>query len=203
MRHGRTKSRGRGYAGRQSGAGRKALLVVLLLSCGLLTASGIYYYHSPEDAKAVVGKAAVVGERIKGDLPGTEAPADPFTVGRVTNVISLNEVEMEFGGRRHRISLLNISKGGGQTADAFTGKMRSKLLNTQVRLEPNVQEGFDAAGRRMGYLIVEGENYNLELVKEGFSAYDTTNGRSASYDMQFRMAEADARARKVGIWTAK
>ncbi|MEO8377620.1 MAG: thermonuclease family protein [Candidatus Sumerlaeota bacterium] len=195
MKRSRAISRSRGYSGRQTGAWKKTVLVLLLLSCGLLTGSGIYYYHSPADAKAVIGKAEVIGQKL------VEVKPESFTVGRVTRVISLNEMVIASAGKEQRVRLLNIA-GDGKNPGA-TEKLRLKLENAQVRLEPNVQEGFDSAGRRLGYLLVDGENFNLAMVRDGLSTYDVRDGKSAKYDMEFRMAEADARARKAGIWASK
>ncbi|MCC6547961.1 thermonuclease family protein [Candidatus Sumerlaeota bacterium] len=201
MTRGRQKSRGRSYSRKGSDAWKKVVLVGLLGTCGVLAASGVYYYSAPEDARAAVGKAAVIGQTLKEDVSG--ADAEPFTVGRVVQVLSLNEVLLESGGRKQRVRLLNISDGTSRSAKLSTVKLQERLQDAQVRLEPNVQEGFDSAGRRLGYLLVNGENFNIAMVREGMSAYDTSEGRSAKYDREFRLAEADAKARKLGIWAAK
>ncbi len=47
---------------------------------------------------------------------------------------------------------------------------------------------------------MDGTNVNVELVGEGYSAYETEYGRSRRYDHEFRRAEQSAQAARKGIW---
>ena len=55
-------------------------------------------------------------------------------------------------------------------------------------------------GRLLAYVFLDGENINLRLVREGWSAYYTKYGRSIRYDKEFQEAEQTARREKLGIW---
>jgi endonuclease YncB( thermonuclease family) len=75
----------------------------------------------------------------------------------------------------------------------------------EVRLErdhPGEIRGF--YNRYLVYVMVKKNgqwlNYNLEAVKAGMSPYFTKYGRSRRFDAEFRKAQADARAAKIGIW---
>ena len=55
-------------------------------------------------------------------------------------------------------------------------------------------------GRLLAYIIVDGVNFNLELVRQGLSPYYTKYGLSEKYDKEFREAEKYARKHKLNIW---
>ena len=83
----------------------------------------------------------------------------------------------------------------GKVASEYT---RDRLTGKYVDLE------FEGArrgnyGRLLAYVIVDGVNFNLELVKEGLSPYYTKYGRSEKYDREFREAEEYAREHRSGI----
>ena len=55
-------------------------------------------------------------------------------------------------------------------------------------------------GRLHAYVFVDRVNFNLELVKQGFSPYYTKYGLIQKYDQELRDAERHARNYKLGIW---
>ena len=55
-------------------------------------------------------------------------------------------------------------------------------------------------GRLLAYVIVDGVNFNLELVEQGLSPYYIKYGLSQKYDKEFREAEQYARDHKLNIW---
>ena len=55
-------------------------------------------------------------------------------------------------------------------------------------------------GRLLCYVHKGGENYNLKLVKEGWSPYFVKYGRSRLYHRQMTQAEAEAQAHNRIIW---
>jgi micrococcal nuclease len=58
----------------------------------------------------------------------------------------------------------------------------------------------DNHGRLLCYVHKGGENYNLKLVREGWSPYFTKYGRSRLYHQVFTEAEAQAQANNDVIW---
>jgi hypothetical protein len=48
--------------------------------------------------------------------------------------------------------------------------------------------------------MVDGENLNLELVRQGLSPYYTKYGKSQKYDREFKEAERYARQHQLNIW---
>jgi len=55
-------------------------------------------------------------------------------------------------------------------------------------------------GRLLAYVFVDGQNLNLDLVRQGLSPYYTKYGKSQKYDSKFRAAEKQARKEKLNIW---
>lgn len=55
-------------------------------------------------------------------------------------------------------------------------------------------------GRLLVYLWYEGENFNLRMVREGYSPYFSKYGYSAAHHEAFKKAEALARTGQKGIW---
>ena len=58
----------------------------------------------------------------------------------------------------------------------------------------------DNYGRLLCYVHKERENYNLKLIREGWSPYFIKYGRSRIYHQEFTMAEAEAQAYNRNIW---
>jgi len=55
-------------------------------------------------------------------------------------------------------------------------------------------------GRFLTYVFVDGQNFNLDMVKQGLSPYYTKYGRSQKYNHEFKVAEKSARKQKLNIW---
>jgi len=55
-------------------------------------------------------------------------------------------------------------------------------------------------GRLLCYVNKTGENYNLKMVKEGWSPYFVKYGRSRSYHSEFLEAEKEAQSKNIAIW---
>jgi micrococcal nuclease len=57
----------------------------------------------------------------------------------------------------------------------------------------------DGFGRLLAYVLADGANVNLALVRQGWSAFYTKYGRGR-LAAEFAAAEAEARARGAGLW---
>jgi endonuclease YncB( thermonuclease family) len=53
--------------------------------------------------------------------------------------------------------------------------------------------------KRMAYVFEDGENLNLDLVRQGLSPYYTKYGKGKKYDAEFRAAEKQAWKEKRNI----
>ena len=84
----------------------------------------------------------------------------------------------------------------GKVASDFTSH---RLMGKYVDLEfgPELRDRY---GRLLAYVVVGGENFNIEIVRQGLSPYYTKYGSSRKYDQDFREAEKLARKNKLNIW---
>ena len=120
---------------------------------------------------------------------------------RVEKVIEADLIEIDYKGKRERVQMLhvNIPESGelGRKAWQFT---RRRLQNKRVDLE--FQTGLRRAGfnRLLAYVIFNGQNFSLDLVRRGWSRYDKTHGTSLKYHSNFVVAERFAQASKMGVW---
>lgn len=57
-------------------------------------------------------------------------------------------------------------------------------------------------GRLLAYVILDGENVNLRLVRLGYARFNDY-GKKIKYDSEFRQAESRARVRNLGLWEGK
>ena len=85
----------------------------------------------------------------------------------------------------------------GQVASDYT---KRRLYGKKVTLvyEDGNRRGY--YGRLLAYILVDGENFNVELVREGLSPYYTKYGRSNEFDAEFEAAEVQARRQGLGVW---
>lgn len=85
----------------------------------------------------------------------------------------------------------------GKVASDYAKK---KLAGKYVDLEFEGGRRRGHYGRLLAYVIVDGKNFNLDLVGQGLSPYYTKYGRSQKYNHEFRSAEKLARRQGLNIW---
>lgn len=95
----------------------------------------------------------------------------------------------------HRDKKQNILMG--KVASAYAEK---RLAGKEIELEFEGSRIRGNYGRLLAYVIVDGNNFNLELVRQGLSPYYTKYGKSEKYHQQFIDAEKSARQDKLHIW---
>jgi len=84
----------------------------------------------------------------------------------------------------------------GKVASDYA-KKRLSDKSVDLEFEGNLRGKY---GRLLAYVFVDGQNFNIELVKHGLSPYYTKYGLSEKYDQEFREAEKYARDHKLNIW---
>ena len=118
-----------------------------------------------------------------------------FLQAQVVRVIDGDTIIVKYNGKSETIRLLCVDTPEsvhpdkrrnvpmGIVASNYTKK---RLLGKQVLLELLPFNG--RRGRHLAYVFVDGQNFNVELVKQGLSPYYTKYGIS-KYDTEFRKAE--------------
>ena len=88
-----------------------------------------------------------------------------------------------------------------QEANQFTESM---VLNKEITLEQEEKYKQDKFGRLLGYVIVDGVNLNIALVRNGLAKVVLYEKRAKiKYQDELLQAEKEAKENKVGIWSAK
>jgi endonuclease YncB( thermonuclease family) len=91
----------------------------------------------------------------------------------------------------------------GEAAREFAVKFFKDVKEVEVENDdPNEKTGH--FGRLLSYVFIvrDGKrvHYNAEAIRQGYSPYYVKYGRSRSYSKEFKIAEAEAKAAKRGIW---
>jgi micrococcal nuclease len=108
--------------------------------------------------------------------------------------------------RTETIRLLNINTpekeqpGWTEAAEALKTLVRGGYV--ELEFQAVGVERRDGFGRLLAYVVSEGVNVNLELVRQGWSPYYTKYGKGR-LRAKFEAAEAEARAARRGLWAPR
>jgi micrococcal nuclease len=128
---------------------------------------------------------------------------------QVIRVVDGDTIVIRYNGKYEKVRLLCVNTPEsvhpdkkqnipmGKVASKYTQK---KLTGKYVDLEFEIKKLRGNYGRLLAYVFVDGQNFNLDLVKQGLSPYYTKYGKSEKYDAEFRVAEKHARKEKLNIW---
>ena len=128
---------------------------------------------------------------------------------KVIRVVDGDTIVVDYQGKHEKVRLLCVdtpeSVHPDKKQNIAMGKVASnyakkKLTGKYVDLEFEGSSRRGNYGRLLTYVFVDGQNFNLDLVKQGLSPYYTKYGRSKKYDREFRVAEKSARKQKLNIW---
>jgi len=124
---------------------------------------------------------------------------------KVIRVIDGDTIIVNYKGKPENVRLLHVNTPESVHRDKKQnipiGKVASDYAKKRLRgryVDLEFEGEFRGRyGRLLAYVIVEGINFNLELVKQGLSPYYTRYGLSRNYDKQFREAERHARKNQL------
>ena len=129
-------------------------------------------------------------------IKGNEYPANAV----VKRVLDGDTIELDTG-KTFRLNGITCPEKGEkyfQEAKDFT---ESKVLDEKVSLEYEEKYKRDAYKRLLGYVFVNGENLNVELVKNGLCKVVIYKKRAKLiYQDELLEAETQAKQEKLGIW---
>jgi len=127
---------------------------------------------------------------------------------KIIRVVDGDTIVVNYKGKNEKVRLLRVNTPEsvhpdkkqnipmGRVASDYT-KNRLKGKYIDLEFEGPIRGRY---GRLLAYVIVDGINFNLELVRQGLSPYYTKYGLSQNYDKEFREAERYARKHKLNIW---
>lgn len=130
---------------------------------------------------------------------------------KVIKVIDGDTIDILYYGKKERIRMLCVdtpeSVHPDQTRNTPMGikasnYTKSRLTGKTVDLEFEGQRKRGNYGRLLAYVLLDGHNFNVELVRNGWSPYYTKYGTSEKHHDEFLAAEREAKAKRLNIWTA-
>jgi len=128
---------------------------------------------------------------------------------KVIRIVDGDTIVIKYDGKYEKVRLLCVNTPEsvhsdkkqnipmGKVASKYTQK---KLTGKYVNLEFEIKKLRGHYGRLLAYVFVDGQNFNMDLVRQGLSPYYTKYGKSEKYDSEFRSAEKLARKEKLNIW---
>jgi len=127
---------------------------------------------------------------------------------RVLRVVDGDTIVVDYQGEPEKVRLLCVNTPESVHPDEKQnipmGKVASDYANNRLsgrsvglEFEGNLRGKY---GRLLAYVFVDGQNFNLELVRNGLSPYYIKYGLSQKYDQEFREAERYARDHQLNIW---
>lgn len=127
---------------------------------------------------------------------------------KIVRVVDGDTIVINYQRNQEKIRLLCVNTPESVHPDKKQNIPMGKIASdyTKKRLKGKyVDLEFDGPfrgryGRLLAYVIVDGQNFNIELVREGLSPYYTKYGLSQRYDKDFLEAEEYARTYELNIW---
>lgn len=119
----------------------------------------------------------------------------PIERALVTKVIDGDTVLID-GGRTVRLLGMDADEHDEFCFEVAKDRLKELILNKQVVLQRELRDG-DIYGRLLRYVFLDGQNIDLQLVREGF-AVARASYEWGIYDKQFAEAEYAARQGRIG-----
>ena len=139
----------------------------------------------------------------------TSAQLDPISA-RVERVIDGDTIQVRFEHKRYTVRLIGVDTPEtvhptkpvqyfGQEASAFT---KAALEGKTVMLQKDrTGDTVDRYGRWLRYVLLDGDNFNARLIREGYAhAYRRF---PFSKRAEFIRLEEQARQRGIGLWNRR
>lgn len=136
-----------------------------------------------------------------GQPAGKEPVQFLATTALVTKVIDGDTIIIE-GGKNVRLLGIDADEHDELCYEIARERLKELILNKPVQLTRELRDG-DVYGRLLRYIFLDGQNIDLELIKEGL-VVARASYEGGMYDKQFAEAEYLARQNKTGCkWVNK
>ena len=86
--------------------------------------------------------------------------------------------------------------------NTWFGAMTSRYVTREINKKETILQcsGKDKYLRRLCFVFIDGENFNVELVRGGWSKYETKWGDAGVYHEDFIKAEKETKKNGLGVW---
>ncbi|MYL70337.1 nuclease [Halobacillus litoralis] len=196
----------------------RGLIVLLVLSISILTGCTDTKPEEISESQNEHSQDSVEGASIEkeDDAPtekGSNASAKEENlpgdvVGTVTNVVDGDTIDIMMNGKEERVRLLLVDtpetvhpdkpvQRFGPEASEFA---EEKLSGKEVRFEYDGPKR-DHYDRLLGYIWVNGENFNQQLLEKGLARYAYEYDPPYVHSVSMKKAETRAKQQEKGIWS--
>lgn len=165
-----------------------------------------------EEKLSTTTKPVAVTNKVTTTQPVITAPkTDPqYTYYSVTEVVDGDTVKVNINGTIETLRLIGLDTP--ETVDPrkevqcfgkeASNKGKELLNGKKVRLEKDSTQGDkDKYGRTLAYIYTEsGIFYNKYMIEQGY-AHEYTYNSAYKYQAEFKQAQKNAEANKVGLWS--
>ncbi len=181
-------------------AGKLTIAMILTLGVGFIAGRWTAHDHNRALAEDVTAQTA--------EAPSTDNPAQqPTWRAKVTRVIDGRTVEITYQPPQPVHMLVRLLQVDAPYEHQRNYKAPRAALaqmvygkQVQLRFEEPGELDQDRTCRILAYLIADGKNANLEMVRQGAAKYLTRYGQGR-YPEAFSEAQAEARQAKRGVWS--
>jgi micrococcal nuclease len=127
---------------------------------------------------------------------------------KVIRVVDGDTIVVDYQGKHEKVRLLCVNTPEsvhpdkkqnipmGTVASDYT---KSRLKGQYIKLEFEGKRRGNC-GHLLAYIIIDGDNFNIELVRQGLSPYYAKYDFSQNYHREFKKAERYARKHNLNIW---
>ncbi|MEB3341754.1 thermonuclease family protein [Okeania sp.] len=120
--------------------------------------------------------------------------------------IRLHYVDTEESYSEYTKPVTDMGKQSTEMAIKYFTLPNGELAEVDIEFEADdplekcLEKYRDHQGRLITYVHKNGENFNIKLIKEGWSPYFIKYGYSQLYHQEMMVAEMEAQANNLGIW---
>jgi len=123
--------------------------------------------------------------------------------------IRLDYVDAEESYSEYSKPVTEIGKQATEMAIKYFTLPNGELAEVDIEFDTDdptencLEKYRDHQGRLIAYVHKNGENFNIKLIKEGWSPYFVKYGYSRLYHQEMTEAEIEAQANNLGVWNAQ
>ncbi|MCL2937308.1 MAG: thermonuclease family protein [Trichodesmium sp. MAG_R02] len=123
--------------------------------------------------------------------------------------IRLDYVDAEESYSEYSKPVTEIGKQAAEMAIQYFASPNGELVEVDLEFDTDdprencLEKYRDHQGRLIAYVHKNGENFNIKLIKEGWSPYFFKYGYSRLYHQEMIVAEIEAQANNLGVWNSQ
>lgn len=134
---------------------------------------------------------------------GPSNPCGPSSA-KVTNAVDGDTIDLE-DGKRVRLLLIDTPETTSGKNDCYGQQAAAYTASTLVGKTVNLSYDSvcqDRYGRTLAYVVVDGRDFNAELISKGYACRYYLKPDGMSREAEFADLESVAKTNRIGVWGA-